>query len=337
METYAHLDPLLHALASTIADFRVGEIAPITPQHVHRWIRQFEPSEQPVILEELRHVFERTYFSKARVRAALDALISDESIFGSRRQDGLLETKFLAVQENGQSQHVMLDMLDQSTRRKYGLPVSECGSVPKRYIYLDDALFTGNKARYDLEPHIPNLLPGTTLYLCFLAVHTHGRAYALSKLRNIARRHGVTIRPWCIDVIYNDPTYLPWHEAIWPRMTSRDDVTREYLNALQSAYAGTNWRPRLYRPITIPRQETLFSTPYRRDVLEQAFLRTGAKIWSKRSRRDTSLSMRPLGFEKLPSLGFGSLVVTFRNVPNNCPLALWWSLGGWVPLFPPRR
>ena len=37
----------------------------------------------------------------------------------------------------------------------------------------------------------------------------------------------------------------------------------------------------------------------------------------------------------LESLGFGSLVVTFRNCPNNAPLALW-AGDPWYPLFPRR-
>ena len=32
---------------------------------------------------------------------------------------------------------------------------------------------------------------------------------------------------------------------------------------------------------------------------------------------------RPLGNMVLEALGFGSLHVTFRNCPNNCPLAFW--------------
>ena len=32
----------------------------------------------------------------------------------------------------------------------------------------------------------------------------------------------------------------------------------------------------------------------------------------------------PLAFGPF-GLGFGSMLVTFRNCPNNCPLALWWG------------
>ncbi len=42
---------------------------------------------------------------------------------------------------------------------------------------------------------------------------------------------------------------------------------------------------------------------------------------------------RPLGFHSLTTLGFGSVIVTFRNCPNNAPLA-WWAGSPWFPLFP---
>jgi hypothetical protein len=34
----------------------------------------------------------------------------------------------------------------------------------------------------------------------------------------------------------------------------------------------------------------------------------------------------------LETLGFGSTLVTFRNCPNNCPLAFWAGYP-WYPLF----
>ena len=43
-------------------------------------------------------------------------------------------------------------------------------------------------------------------------------------------------------------------------------------------------------------------------------------------------SARPLGFSLLKTLGFGATVVTHRNCPNNCPLALW-AGDPWYPLF----
>ena len=50
-----------------------------------------------------------------------------------------------------------------------------------------------------------------------------------------------------------------------------------------------------------------------------------------------------MGYEFLESLGFGSVFITYRNIANNCPLALWWGdtsfppshpFSKWYPLFP---
>ena len=54
--------------------------------------------------------------------------------------------------------------------------------------------------------------------------------------------------------------------------------------------------------------------------------------------------MRPLGFSSF-GVGFGSTIVTYRNCPNNAPLALWWGdpnahhnhpFSRWYPLLQRR-
>jgi hypothetical protein len=61
--------------------------------------------------------------------------------------------------------------------------------------------------------------------------------------------------------------------------------------------------------------------------------------------KDPKPQMRPLGYDTLLTLGFGGLLITYRNISNNCPLALWWGdpdapenhpLSQWYPLFPRR-
>ena len=87
-------------------------------------------------------------------------------------------------------------------------------------------------------------------------------------------------------------------------------------------------------------EHELFSSEEGRQLLEREFLLAGVKILSKC--KNPGPSLRPLGFSPF-GLGFGSLIVTFRNCPNNCPLALWWGdpeadetspLNKWYPLFP---
>ena len=47
----------------------------------------------------------------------------------------------------------------------------------------------------------------------------------------------------------------------------------------------------------------------------------------------------PLGFSSFKGFGFGGNVYSYRNIPNNTPLCLWWGnpnnngLGDWYPLM----
>jgi hypothetical protein len=75
-------------------------------------------------------------------------------------------------------------------------------------------------------------------------------------------------------------------------------------------------------------------------VLEREFLIAGTQI---RSQGNVSAVNRPLGHGYY-GLGFGSTLVTYRNCPNNCPLALWWgdptATSGalkWYPLLPRKN
>jgi hypothetical protein len=74
-----------------------------------------------------------------------------------------------------------------------------------------------------------------------------------------------------------------------------------------------------------------YSSEEGRDVLEQEFLKAGLHIRSICPYLNEF--QRPLGNTVLDTLGFGSLFVTFRNCPNNAPLALW-AGAPWYPLFP---
>ena len=57
-------------------------------------------------------------------------------------------------------------------------------------------------------------------------------------------------------------------------------------------------------------------------MLERELLLAGMHIRSLS--QNPSPALRPLGFGPF-GLGFGSTIVTYRNCPNNTPLALWWG------------
>jgi hypothetical protein len=107
----------------------------------------------------------------------------------------------------------------------------------------------------------------------------------------------------------------------------------EYVRRLTAQRGAEPWF--LFREPGTPPVETLFSSPAGRRIVERAFLRAGAFLHLNCA---TAPHQRPLGYEVLESLGFGSLFITYRNIANNCPLAFWWSRNPdvWYPLFPRR-
>ena len=74
----------------------------------------------------------------------------------------------------------------------------------------------------------------------------------------------------------------------------------------------------------------IFASDAGRQLLEQEFLKAGVRI--REMCPNLGETQRPLGHMTLETLGFGSLIVTFRNCPNNAPLALW-AGDPWHPLF----
>ena len=59
---------LLASIANTIKDYRAGEIAEPTHEHVDRWIKQFSDDVQVPMLRELDHVFKQTYVSRSQAQ-----------------------------------------------------------------------------------------------------------------------------------------------------------------------------------------------------------------------------------------------------------------------------
>ncbi len=83
-----------------------------------------------------------------------------------------------------------------------------------------------------------------------------------------------------------------------------------------------------------------FSSEEGRQLLERELLIAGVRI--RGFCKNPKDIVRPLGFSPF-GVGFGSMIVTFRNCPNNCPLALWWGdpeapasspLSQWYPILP---
>lgn len=336
---------LLESIATTISDYRLGEIPPMTTDHVDRWVSQFDNDEQLIILAEMDHLLSKYYISKSKAESFIDKILSPQGILGDDEDQFLPNLQFLDIQTRGNSQKDLLKLANKITMSKYGININQKSSNSIVYVYLDDCLFSGNRALSDIRDWLNNSIFNSRrpiyLFLIFLGCHTSGKRYFENKIQSLAKEKKVYL------TVETDLTFhnLFWetkkYECLWPTENIDDEFVTNFVNIVHEKSKDKSFNLRLFRPNGTPTQETLFSTPEARDIVESAFLRKGAFIVSLPKNRQPS--MRPMGYEYLESLGFGSIFITYRNIANNCPLVLWWGdtsypsshpFSKWYPLFP---
>ncbi|MGG6463219.1 phosphoribosyltransferase-like protein [Solilutibacter silvestris] len=307
-----------------------------TPQHVDRWLSQFTPENQLPFLREFAHVIGQTFITKEAVIRFLDGLLVNQELSGSNPSQYWGAANVLQVQRNGRSQQEMVGLLRASLEQRYGIDASQCGSMTGDYIYLDDVIFSGSRAITDLSVWIRECAPATaTLHIIVIAFHMSGYYWSRDKLLAIIGETGknITIKYWRSAKVENRKAYKNNSNVLWPVVAPDSSEVQAYVAALavtrypmEFRVAGSACWP--------------FSSEDGREILETEFFIAGAKI--KAGMAEEKNYFRPLGFGSFGA-GFGTLIVTYRNCPNNAPLALWWGNGGmttpalnWYPLLKRR-
>jgi hypothetical protein len=317
---------LLESIAGTIADYRAGEIDPPTPEHVETWIKQFGGEVQEPMLEELDHVLKQTYIPKTTVQKFLSSLVKNKGLAGADPCSFWETVKFLDIQGGGNSQREMLRMFDPLLQEECDLEIDDCGWKPEAYLYLDDGIFTGNRIRNDIKSWIQSDAPQEAkVHAVTIALHRGGQYYAQTGIEKAAQDAGkkIDVHWWrCVEV-EDRKTYVNSSDVLRPSSLPADKLTQEYVQGLKYA-------PVLRKPGSVG-DNRFFSSEEGRHLLEQELLKAGARIRSVCPH--LNVYQRPLGNMVLETLGFGSLLVTFRNCPNNDPLAFWAGTP-WYPLFP---
>ena len=161
MPTASRRAELVRSIASTIADYRQGEIATPDADHVDRWTTQFDAAVQEPMLDELDHVLKKTYVTRANVEQFLGAVLKAKGLAGGDPCNFWKKANFLNIQCGGNSQREMLAMFGTVLQRTNGLDLDGCRSDDGPYIYLDDVIFTGNRIKNDLSAWIQSSAPAT--------------------------------------------------------------------------------------------------------------------------------------------------------------------------------
>lgn len=333
-------EKFLESIANRISDYRSGEMPTPTPAHVERWVRQFREPSRSLILEELDHILEHTYLSKEKIRRFLKTLAEEVKLAGDSPENFWERVNLLQIQTRGTSQKDMVTRLEEVVQERYGVRLGERSSPTDPFIYLDDVLFTGNTAIGDLKRWIeaqPN--QPSTLHMVFMVVYAGGEYYVQQKLNKLIQDSGkpITFQIWRLRILEDRKFQINESEVFRPSRANGDADVDAFAAKLDAA-----GYPPVLRPTGAMPPTPLFHSLQGRDTLEWELLCTGSKILNRCA--NPSIAMRPLGFSVLKTLGFGATVVTYRNCPNNAPLALWWGNPdepegrplGWYPLFPRR-
>jgi hypothetical protein len=318
---------LLESIATTTMDYRAGDLEPPTPEHVATWVNQFSVDVQLPILREMDNVLKKTYFSLNMVSKFLaSGVLQGNKLVGPDPCDFWKSVRFLDIQGGGNSQREMLVLFGQLIEKTCGIKIEECGQKPHAYIYLDDAIFTGTRVLFDLRNWIKFDAPAkATVHVVSMAQHHGGWYYAKKELQQTAKLVGksINISGWSALKLEDRRTYTNISDVLRPISIPNDPEVQDYVNSMVH-------KPHFRTPGSVSTNK-LFTNEEGRNLLEQEFLKAGVKI--RKLCPYLIEKQRPLGHINLETLGFGSLIVTFRNCPNNAPLALW-AGDPWYPLFP---
>jgi hypothetical protein len=327
---------LLASISGIILDYRAGEIVEPTPQHVDRWIRQFDMSAQVPLLREFDHVLKHTYFSREFLRQFFADQIKNDELTGKAPCSFWQSAHILDIQQHGHSQSEIRELFGKALKRECGLEIENCGSTAGAFVYLDDVLFSGARIGNDLSTWIEHEAPAKgAVHVVVIAAHSYGEWQCRERLQKAAVAAGkeLVFRFWAAECFENRKKYRNKSEVLWP-VSLPDDATLE-------AYVAEELRfPFEPRQVQSKLGQPPFSSEEGRQLLERELLVAGIRIRS--FSENPNHMLRPLGFSSF-GLGFGSLIVTFRNCPNNTPLALWWGdpdappghpFREWYPLLP---
>ena len=317
---------LLTSIAQTIADYRAGDLDAPTPEHVDRWLSQFDPTVQLPMLHEMDHVLKRTYFSLSGVTDFLKGLMGTEKLVENDSCAFWRSVHFLDIQGGGNSQTDILALFNEVLQEKCGFGIDDCGEESITYLYLDDGVFTGNRVRRDLETWIKDRAPSeATLHIVSIATHSGGQYYANKNISNAARiaEKKVDTTWWHAIKLEDRKYYSANADVLRPTSIPDDEAVVAYVEEMKH-------KPTLRNAGSIG-TKALYSSEQGKNLLEQEFLKAGVRI--RHMCPNLGTTQRPLGHITLETLGFGSLIVTYRNCPNNTPLALWVG-DPWYPLFP---
>ena len=326
-EAMQEMEVLADSIAKTIEGYCNNIFCATNDKdHVLRWVSQFDENDQLFVLQQTNILLSKQYFSKEKYKFIIDKLIR------KTKTTTLQNLSFLDIQQNGNSQRDMLTLLDQSSQEIHNVPLLINDYSTGKFVYFDDVVFTGDRICRDLEDWIINSAPmECKLLIASIFTHTYATYNIEKRLTKLIRDSGKKIslsfsffgRQYENKFIMRNQS-----DVFWPREENINipcgiDPERFVSTAPEGQNPGRTGFVQSY----------VFRNESDRDRFEKILCEKGFYIISLCT--DPSISMKPLGYKTYKGLGFGGTIFTYRNSPNNTPLAFWWGnpeMEDWNPL-----
>ena len=339
-------DVYAQKIYDVVKGYRNDDGIQITQSSILDWASQFG-TDSNFMLMEVAHLMPKIYYSKDRVIDYLRQVIDFyQKHYEYADWDSFLkELKLLRLQSDGKSQPVLLDLLDNLVFGKIQKHLSDYDAFPKKhYLYVDDILATGGTigshiCKWLLENnHVEQLKKKViTLQIAVICEHTLGwslQQYRIEKTVDTDITKYIEIGR-CMEVQNNLRMNAPLLNAAIP---IRDFVSKDVLVYYENLNADKN-KHQAFRQQGTPVKENFFTSCDDRIKYEDILLNKGLEIINMTAM--PSANVRPLGLlsPQHKMLGLGTHFITWRNIPNNCPLVFWWDVPehNWKPLFKPYR
>jgi len=110
-----------------------------TADYVLQWVEQFEENDREFLLQELLHLLQKgIYLNEQQGRTLLLNRIESLATQYKYRNtvEFLANTDILSLQEADKSQTVLLQLLDEELNKKYGIGLTQCGTLSKNMLFI---------------------------------------------------------------------------------------------------------------------------------------------------------------------------------------------------------
>lgn len=329
-----HKQSLINSLVSIAGDYQKVDF---NSSHVQRWVEQFPDDSHEVLLRNLVSILEKTYYSKNEVEVFFQNVLQDDSIF----LEPLEKYTFLDIQDRGNSQKDMLKIINEQCYSIFGKRIKKSNfNEHHNYVYVDDAIYSGNRLKWDIvdwAATLPDVNAEINLLIIVIGIHCRNLDYVLDEIKKRLPKVNIECFSDIIFIDYNK-LFLGQYESYLAPEMEYSQISMDYIEQIDSQRSANQkqWYPLLRNKETML-EDSYFVSLQERNIVEAMFLEQGVQI----EKTATFPNIRPLGYDKNRTLGFGSFLVTYRNIANNCPLVLWWgdenghaSISNWYPLFP---